>query len=127
MSAPSDGNRLHEKLVDLRRDAIERAEVTVESHLPLREQSVRLSRGSAEAIVAETNISSEVGDEVRADIFDWNERYSLVGFRISSGNLTARLELAADIDVDEQVSLVQYFARLADRLEYEVTEGRDVH
>ena len=61
------------------------------------------------------------------DVAAWNDDHPLVTFRISEGTLSAGLQSDARIAVNEQLALVEYLARLADWLEDDIEEGRDIH
>jgi hypothetical protein len=114
-----------EELTKLNEGRAEPLEVVVDSVLPGREQVVRVEPDSAGGIAARSLISDEVGEAVREDIARWNQQYPLVCFRLADGRLHASLELPKEASLETKAELVRYLARLADRLEYGVSKGRD--
>ncbi len=127
MRESADNTELSQRLRALRHEEVEETEVTLSTNLPDRKQVVRLSRRPGRDIVAETTITTEASEDMRAKIFDWTDAHPLVAFRLDGGTLSARCQFGADISGDDQARLLLYLARLADRLEYKLGEGQDVH
>lgn len=116
---------IEEELTKLNEGRAGSREIVVDSVLPGREQVVRVGADSAGGFAARSLISDDVDEGVREDIATWNQRYPLVSFRLVDGRLHASLELPKEASLETKAELVRYLARLADRLEYEVSKGRD--
>ena len=127
MTIHADDNTLRQQLQALKQRDVQQLELRLSADLPGRRQTVRIARQSGSELIADTTISTDADDELRNDIFRWNNRYPLVTFRLADRQLSAQIQIAANISIDEQHALIGYLARLADQLEYDIAKGRDVH
>jgi hypothetical protein len=124
MTTPVSEQNIRDTLDELWNGSDKQSTLTMNSALPRRTQRIEITRRQDTLIAASTVLESAPA-ELRLNLFEWCRDLELIYLRLEDDTLAAYLHIPKHLGIDEQLLLLAELARIADRLEYEVTEGDD--
>lgn len=124
MTTPASEQTIRDTLDELWNGSDKQSTLTMNSALPRRTQRIEITRRQDTLIAASTVLESAPAERL-PNLLEWCRDLELIYLRLEDDTLTAYLLIPKNLGIDEQLLLLDELARIADRLEYEVTEGDD--